>query len=123
MIFPHSIQRGRGARIFRMPRGWKWIAGAALLGAALAYAAWEWGAGFCEGRGAAAIERLDWRAAKVWLDRAWRIEPGRARTAFLQARLARKRARLDELSQWLDRARAGGYAARSIETELLLAAA
>jgi tetratricopeptide (TPR) repeat protein len=106
-----------------MSRRWKWIAVAALLCVALAYGGRDWGAAFCEGRGAAAMRRLDWPAAKVWFDRAWRIDPGRSETAFLQARLARKRARLDELSKWLDRARSAGFSAQAIETELLLAAA
>jgi tetratricopeptide (TPR) repeat protein len=100
-----------------------WICLAATLCAVLAYNGRGWVAEFCAGRGAAAMQRLDWPAAKAWLDRAWQVDPERAPTAFLQARLARKRARLDDLSKWLDRARAGGYSPRSIETELLIAAA
>jgi tetratricopeptide (TPR) repeat protein len=106
-----------------MPRRWIWISLAALLCAALAYGGRGWGASFCAGRGSAAIGRLDWPAAKDWLDRAWRIDPDRGATAFLQARLARKRARLDELAKWLDRAREKGFSPPLIETELLLAAA
>src|SRR5262249_34884905 len=100
-----------------------WVVSAAVLLSAAAWWGRGWGVELCESRAIVAIHNLDWPRAKVWLDRAGKIEPRRNRPALLQARLARKRGRLPEFSEWIDRARSRAVAAREVELELLLAAA
>src|SRR5262245_15309031 len=100
-----------------------WVVSAAVLLSAAAWWGRGWGAELCEARAVVAFHTMAWPRAKVWLDRDVNIHPCRGRTALLQARLARRRGRLLEFSEWIDRARSRAVAARDIEVELLLAAA
>jgi tetratricopeptide (TPR) repeat protein len=100
----------------------KWFV--ALAGVMLIAAVWATGGfvGWFQARAATAMTRHRWQAAERWLHAAERVSAD-PRTTFLQARLCRKRARLDEMSDYLRAAETRGYPRDLIVREALLAEA
>lgn len=70
-----------------------------------------------------ALSRRDNDAASVWATRAARINDQDPETAFLLARLARKRGQMEEMTRWLKRAAALGLDRDRIRREETLALA
>ncbi|MEK6257079.1 MAG: tetratricopeptide repeat protein [Planctomycetota bacterium] len=87
-------------------------------------AVWAFGGfvGWFHAQAASAMTRHRWQASERWLHAAERVSAD-SRTAFLQARLCRKRARLEEMSDYLRIAEKRGFSRDLIVREALLAEA